>query len=209
MDFKGEGQMNTVEEAIHALKNGDLIIVVDDEDRENEGDFIMLGEHATPENINFMAMHGRGLICTPISTKIAEKFALTLMVDDNTDRHGTVFTVSIDYKTTTTGISAFERSDTILALLDETNEASDFKRPGHIFPLIAQDGGVIARRGHTEAAVELAKICHSTEVAVICEILNEDGTMARLPQLEQLAAKWDMKLISIEQLTQYVTPSLV
>lgn len=201
--------MNTVQEAIHALKNGEMIIVVDDENRENEGDFIMLGEHATPENINFMAMHGRGLICTPISTKIADKFALTPMVETNTDHHGTAFTVSIDYKTTTTGISAFERSETVTALLDATNRAEDFKRPGHIFPLIAKEGGVVVRRGHTEAAVDLAKLCHSSEVAVICEILNENGTMARLPQLEKLAEQWDMKLISIEQLTQYITQSLV
>lgn len=201
--------MHTVEEAIHGLKKGDMIIVVDDENRENEGDFIMLGEHATPENINFMATHGRGLICTPISPKIADKFALTPMVEANTDHHGTAFTVSIDYKTTTTGISAFERSDTIHALLDGTNAVEDFKRPGHIFPLIAKEGGVAVRRGHTEAAVDLAKLCKSAEVAVICEILNEDGTMARLPQLEQLATKWDMKLISIEQLTHYLKLSLV
>lgn len=201
--------MQTVEEAVKALSNGGIIIVVDDENRENEGDFIVLGEHATPENINFMAMFGRGLICTPISEQIARRLNFHPMVEHNTDEHGTAFTISIDYKTTTTGISAFERSETILALLDDTATAADFKRPGHVFPLIAKDGGVLARRGHTEAGVELAKLCGSAEVAVICEILNDDGTMARLPELEVLAEKWHLPLISIEQLTHYVTLSHV
>ncbi|MER1985173.1 MAG: 3,4-dihydroxy-2-butanone-4-phosphate synthase [Solibacillus sp.] len=197
--------MHSIEEALVALKNGEIVIVVDDENRENEGDFIVLGEYATPATINFMAMFGRGLICVPISNKIADKLNLHPMVARNTDHHETAFTISIDYKTTTTGISAFERSETILALLDENNHAADFKRPGHVFPLIAKDGGVVERRGHTEAGVELAKLCDSKEVAVICEILNDDGTMARLPELEVLAEKWKMPLVSIEQLTKYVS----
>lgn len=197
--------MHSIEEALKALKRGGMVIVVDDENRENEGDLIVLGEHATPENINFMAMFGRGLICVPVSSRIADQLHLHPMVARNTDQHETAFTISIDYKTTTTGISAFERSETIVALLDARSTAADFKRPGHVFPLIAKDGGVLARRGHTEAGVELAKLCGSEEVAVICEILNDDGTMARLPQLEVLAQKWDMPLISIEQLVHYVS----
>lgn len=197
--------MHTIEDALHMLQNGGMVIVVDDENRENEGDLIVLGEHATPENINFMARFARGLICVPVSTAIANRFNLHPMVAHNTDQHETAFTISIDYKQTTTGISTFERSETIGALLDVKNTAEDFKRPGHIFPLIAKDGGVLVRRGHTEAGVELARLCGSQEVAVICEILNDDGTMARLPELEVLAEKWQMPLISIEQLTKYVS----
>lgn len=196
--------MHSIEEALRALKNGQIIIVVDDEDRENEGDFVVLGEHATPENINFMAVHGRGLICAPVSEEVAQRLNLHPMVARNTDEHGTAFTISVDYKTTTTGISAFERSETILALCDESVVAADFKRPGHVFPLLAKPGGVLERRGHTEAGVEFAKLCGSAEVAVICEILNEDGTMARLPQLEQLAEQWNMPLVSIEQLSKFM-----
>lgn len=200
--------MHSIEEALRALKNGQIIIVVDDEDRENEGDFVVLGEHATPENINFMAVHGRGLICAPVSEKIAQRLNLHPMVERNTDEHGTAFTISVDYKTTTTGISVFERSETILALCDESVVASDFKRPGHVFPLLAKPGGVLERRGHTEASVEFAKLCGSAEVAVICEILNEDGTMARLRQLEKLAKQWNMPLVSIEQLSKFMTEAV-
>lgn len=201
--------MHSIAEAIQALKNGQMIIVVDDENRENEGDFVILGEHATPENINFMAMYGRGLICAPVSETIAERLNLHPMVEQNTDEYSTAFTVSIDYKTTTTGISAFERSETILALCNQRITASDFKRPGHVFPLVAKQGGVLERRGHTEAAVEFANLCGSPEVAVICEILNDDGTMARLPELEAMAKKWNMPLVSIEQLSIYVKKVLV
>lgn len=197
--------MHSIEEALQALKKGQIIIVVDDENRENEGDFVVLGEYATPANINFMATHGRGLICTPISEEIAKRLNLHAMVNKNTDEHGTAFTISIDYKTTTTGISAFERSDTVLALCRKETFPADFNRPGHVFPLIAKNGGVLERRGHTEAGVDFAKLCGSVEVAVICEILNEDGSMARLPQLEQIAKKWQIPLVSIEQLTNYLT----
>ena len=196
--------MNTIEEAISALKNREIVIVVDDENRENEGDFVVLGQFATPENINFMAIHGRGLICTPISSDIAHRLKLEPMVSHNTDAHQTAFTVSIDYKNTTTGISAFDRSNTILALLDEKSLPNDFNRPGHVFPLIAKKGGILERRGHTEAGVELARLCGTKEVAVICEIMNEDGTMARMPDLEIIAQKFQLKFITIEDLVKYV-----
>lgn len=196
--------MNTIEEAIHALKNGEVIIVSDDENRENEGDFLVLGEFATPENINFMALYGRGLICTPISSAIAEKLSLHPMVQSNTDTYQTAFTISIDHIHTTTGISAFERSKTMLALLDPVTKPEHFHRPGHVFPLIAKQGGVLERRGHTEAGVDLAKLCGSNEVAVICEIMNEDGSMARMPQLEKIAQKHNLKFITIEDLVQYI-----
>lgn len=196
--------MNTITEAIDSLKNGNIIIVVDDEQRENEGDFIVLGQYATPENINFMAVHGRGLICTPISSAIAERLSLHSMVEQNTDYHQTAFTVSIDHKSAKTGISAFERSTTIMSLFDEKSIVDDFKRPGHVFPLLAKEGGVLERRGHTEASIDLAKLCDSAEVAVICEIMNDDGTMARLPELEIIAQQHQLKLISIEDLVQYI-----
>ncbi|MED4072459.1 bifunctional 3,4-dihydroxy-2-butanone-4-phosphate synthase/GTP cyclohydrolase II [Priestia endophytica] len=194
---------NTIEEALEDLKKGKVVIVCDDEDRENEGDFIVLGEYATPENVNLMAVHGRGLICTPLSEKRAEELELSPMVSQNTDAHGTAFTVSIDHKTTTTGISAFERSETIQALLDKEAKPTDFRRPGHVFPLIAKEGGVLRRAGHTEAAVDLAKLCGSQEVAVICEVMKEDGTMARVPDLIELAKKLDVKLITIKELIAY------
>ena len=197
--------MHSIEEALDVLKKGGIIIVVDDENRENEGDFVVLGEHATPEAINFMATHGRGLIWAPVSKAIASRLDLYAMTPHNTDEHGTAFTISIDYKTTTTGISAFERSETILALSQASTLPTDFNRPGHVFPLVAKEGGVLERRGHTEAGVEFAKLCGCAEVAVICEILNDDGTMARLPQLEKIAEHWQMPLVSIEQLTNYLT----
>ncbi|MGD6815695.1 bifunctional 3,4-dihydroxy-2-butanone-4-phosphate synthase/GTP cyclohydrolase II [Metabacillus sp. 84] len=202
---------HTIEEAIKDLKNGKPVIVVDDEDRENEGDFVALGEMASPDVINFMATYGRGLICTPMTEDRAAELNLKPMVDENTDPHGTAFTVSVDYKTASTGISAFERSETIQALISRESRAQDFKRPGHVFPLVAKPGGVLRRAGHTEASVDLAKLCGAEPVAVICEIMSEDGTMARLPELLELAEKMDLKIISIEDLILYrnLTDNLV
>jgi 3,4-dihydroxy 2-butanone 4-phosphate synthase / GTP cyclohydrolase II len=194
---------NSIEEALEDLKNGKVIIVCDDEDRENEGDFIALAEKATPEVINLMATHGRGLICVPIEEELAQKLELMPMVARNTDPHGTAFTVSIDHKNSTTGISAFERSDTILQMLKLESKAADFKRPGHIFPLIAKKGGVLKRAGHTEAAVDLAMLSGAEPAGVICEIMNEDGTMARVPQLKEIAEKLNVKLITIKDLIEY------
>lgn len=194
---------NTIEEALADLKQGKVIIVVDDENRENEGDFVVLAEYATPEVINFMATYGKGLICTPVSTQIAQLLKLAPMVQHNTDHHQTAFTVSIDHIDTTTGISAFQRALTIEKMLDEHAQPLHFRRPGHIFPLIAQDNGVLARPGHTEATVDLAMLCGSKQAGVICEIMNEDGTMARLPQLKELAQRFQMKLITIESLIHY------
>ncbi|MGE7217350.1 bifunctional 3,4-dihydroxy-2-butanone-4-phosphate synthase/GTP cyclohydrolase II [Priestia koreensis] len=194
---------HTVEEAIEDLKMGKPVIVCDDEDRENEGDFIALAEKATPEVVNFMATHGRGLICTPISEELADRLDLKPMVDNNTDMHGTAFTISIDYKTTTTGISVFERSTTIQALLDAEAKAADFRKPGHVFPLIAKKGGVLRRAGHTEAAIDLAKLAGGQEAGVICEIMNEDGTMARVPDLVAIAEAHQLKMITIKDLIEY------
>ncbi len=196
---------HTIEEALEDLKNGKPVIVVDDEDRENEGDFVCLAEAATPEMINFMVTHGRGLVCVPITEERARQLNLKPMVEVNTDKQGTAFTVSIDEITTHTGISAFERSQTILAMLDESKGADHFRRPGHIFPLIAKKGGVLRRAGHTEAAVDLARLAGSYPAGVICEIMNEDGSMARLPQLVEVARRFDLKLISIEALIRYRT----
>ena len=195
--------LHTIDEALEQLKQGKMIIVVDDEDRENEGDFVALADYVTPDTINAMATYGKGLICTPISTAIAQKLALTPMVTHNTDNHGTAFTVSVDYKETDTGISAFERALTIEKLIT-SEEPSDFRRPGHIFPLIAKDGGVLERRGHTEAAVELAKLVGAKEAGIICEIMSADGHMARLPELERISRMMNCPLISIEQLVVYV-----
>jgi 3,4-dihydroxy 2-butanone 4-phosphate synthase / GTP cyclohydrolase II len=194
---------DNIEEALNDLKEGKVIIVCDDEDRENEGDFISLAEKATPEVINLMATHGRGLICIPIEEELAQKLELFPMVAVNTDEHGTAFTVSIDHKFTTTGISAFERSATVLGLLDPEAKPSDFKRPGHIFPLVAKKGGVLRRTGHTEAAVDLARLCGSFPAGVICEIMNEDGTMARVPELRKIADELDIKMITIKDLIEY------
>lgn len=194
---------NTIEEALSDLKEGKVIIVCDDEDRENEGDFIALAEKTTPSVINFMVTHGRGLVCVPIEEELAHKLDLIPMVSKNTDPHGTAFTVSIDHKFSTTGISAYERSATVLSMLDPEAKASDFKRPGHIFPLIAKKGGVLRRTGHTEAAVDLARLCGSKPAGVICEIMNEDGTMARVPQLRKLADELNVKMITIKDLIEY------
>lgn len=193
----------TIENAIKYLKSGKAIIVTDDEARENEGDLLALAAYANPEIVNFMASVGKGLICAPISREIAEKLELPPMVANNTDPHGTAFTVSIDHIDSTTGISAFERSHTIAKLTDTASIASDFQRPGHIFPLIAQQNGVLERPGHTEAAVDLAKLAGTAEAGYICEIMNEDGTMARMPELEKLAEKHELPIITIADLITY------
>ncbi|MGF6950675.1 3,4-dihydroxy-2-butanone 4-phosphate synthase [Neobacillus sp. B4I6] len=194
---------NTINEALADLKEGKVVIVCDDENRENEGDFISLAEKATPEVINLMATHGRGLICVPIDEALAQKLDLHPMVSKNTDPHRTAFTVSIDHKFSTTGISAFERSATVLSMVDPESKASDFLRPGHMFPLIAKKDGVLSRTGHTEAAVDLAILCGAKPAGVICEIMNDDGTMARVPQLRKIADKLNIKMITIKDLVEY------
>lgn len=198
-------QLNTIEEAIEDIRQGKIIIVVDDEDRENEGDFLAAADKVTPDMINFMATHGRGLICAPVTEKRAKELNLTPMVTNNTVLHETAFTVSVDLigKGCTTGISAQDRSKTIEALVDEETKASDLGRPGHIFPLIAKEGGVLRRTGHTEAAIDFARLAGFKPAGVICEILNEDGTMARLPQLVEVAKQFNLKLVSIEDLVAY------
>lgn len=195
--------LDPIEEAIYDLMRGKPVIVVDDEDRENEGDFIALAEKATPEVINFMITEGRGLVCVPITQQRADELNLKPMVQQNTDFHGTAFTVSVDHKDTTTGISAHERSITVKGLIDPEAKSSDFRKPGHMFPLIAKDGGVLRRAGHTEAAVDLAIMCGSYPAGVICEVIKEDGTMARLPDLQEIARKHDLKLISIQDMIRY------
>ena len=198
-------QLNTIAEAIEDLKNGKIIIVVDDEDRENEGDFLSAAELTTPEIINFMTIHGRGLICTPLPEKRCDELGLDIMVTRSSDPKETAFTVSVDLlgENVSTGISASDRSQTILALMDPKTKPADFMRPGHIFPLRAKKGGVLKRAGHTEAAIDLTKLAGLKEGGVICEIMNDDGSMARLPELYLLAKKHDLKLISIEDLIQY------
>ncbi|MBU5444086.1 bifunctional 3,4-dihydroxy-2-butanone-4-phosphate synthase/GTP cyclohydrolase II [Paenibacillus sp. MSJ-34] len=196
-------RLDPIEEAIYDLMMGKVIIVVDDEDRENEGDFLALADKATPEVINFMIKEGRGLVCMPITEERAQELELPPMVAHNTDNHGTAFTVSVDHVDTTTGISAFERSDTIKALIGAKTKAADFRKPGHVFPLIAKKGGVLRRAGHTEAAVDLARMCGSYPAGVICEVIKEDGTMARLPDLVEIARKHGLKLISIQDLIRY------
>lgn len=192
-----------IEEAIYDLMRGKVVIVVDDEDRENEGDLVALAEKATPEVINFMIKEARGLVCVPILQELADRLDLPPMVMHNTDYHGTAFTVSVDHVSTTTGISAVERAKSIRALIDPEAKPSDFRRPGHIFPLIAKNGGVLRRAGHTEAAIDLARMCGSTPAAVICEIVKEDGTMARLPDLIEFKRKHDLKLVTIRDLIKY------
>lgn len=194
---------NTIEEAIADLKNNKPIIVVDDENRENEGDFVALSDQITPEIINLMITEGRGLVCVSITKEISEQLNLNDMVTTNSDPLGTAFTESIDFETTTTGISAYERADTIKAMVDKKSKPNQFKRPGHIFPLVAKDGGVLTRPGHTEASVDLAKLCGSAPSAVICEIVKADGHMARVPDLIKLAHRLDLKIITIEDLIDY------
>lgn len=193
----------TIEEAVQDLKRGKLILICDDKDRENEGDLVVLAEHATPAAVNFMVTHGKGLLCVPVDTGLARKLGLAPMVANNTDNHETAFTVSIDHRSTTTGISAFERSQTIRAMVSETARATDFHRPGHVFPLIARQGGVLERRGHTEAAVDLAKLAGAVPAAAICEVLDDDGHMARRPALEKIAERFRLKTITIDDLAAY------
>ena len=197
--------LNTIEEAIEDIRQGKVIIVVDDEDRENEGDFLAAAEKVTPEMINFMATHGKGLICAPLTEKRCDELELQSMVKNNTDHMETAFTVSVDLKGhgVTTGISASDRAKTILALVNEDTKPYDLARPGHIFPLTAKQGGVLRRTGHTEAAIDFARLAGFKAAGVIVEIMNEDGSMARLPQLVEVAKKFDLKLVSIEDLVAY------
>ncbi len=197
--------LDTIDEAIEAIKNGEVIIVVDDEDRENEGDFICAAEKTTPEIVNFMATHGKGLICAPLIEERCEELDLDLMVGKNTAVHETPFTVSVDLigYGCTTGISASDRSKTIQALVDDNIKPEEFGRPGHIFPLKAKKGGVLRRAGHTEAAIDFARLAGLKPGGVLVEIMNEDGTMARLPDLRKVADKFDLKLVSIKDLIEY------
>ncbi len=198
--------LNSIEDALIDFDKGRPIIVVDDENRENEGDFVVSAEKISAETVNFMAMHGRGLICTPLSLEYAKRLNLAPMVSENKDSFQTAFTVSVDaVYNVTTGISAMDRAMTIKFLSHPFSTASDFNRPGHIFPLVAKEGGVLERPGHTEAAVDLAKLVGHTPVGVICEILNEDGSCARLPELIKVAQRFDLKIISIEDLIEYKT----
>ena len=198
-------KLNTIEEAIEDIRQGKVIIVVDDEDRENEGDFLAAAEKVTPEMINFMATHGRGLICAPLTENRCKELGLHVMVNNNTDPMETAFTVSVDLRGNgvTTGISASDRAKTILALCNADTKPHDLARPGHIFPLIAKQGGVLRRTGHTEAAIDFARLAGFKSAGVIVEIMNDDGSMARLPQLLEVAKKFDLKLVSIEDLVAY------
>lgn len=198
-------KLDSIEDAIEDIRNGKMIIVVDDENRENEGDFIAAAEMVTPEMINFMATHGRGLICAPLTEERCNELDLNMMVKNNTVLHHTQFTVSVDLigHGCTTGISVHDRAKTIKALVDESTNPAELGRPGHIFPLRAKEGGVLRRTGHTEAAIDLARLAGLKPAGILVEILNEDGTMARLPQLMEVAKKFDLKLISIEDLVKY------
>ena len=198
-------KLNTIEEAIEDIRQGKMIIVVDDEDRENEGDFLAAAEKVTPEMINFMATHGRGLICVPLTESRCKDLELRPMVSNNTDHMETAFTVSVDLKGNgvTTGISASDRAKTILALVDASTKPYELARPGHIFPLVAKQGGVLRRTGHTEAAIDFARLAGFKSAGVIVEIMNDDGSMARLPQLFEVAKKFDLKLVSIEDVVAY------
>ncbi len=205
MTLKSEIKLHTIEEAIEDIRNGKVIIVVDDADRENEGDFVAAAEKVTPEMINFMATHGRGLICAPLTESRCKALDLTMMVHNNTDPMETAFTISVDLRGNgvTTGISASDRSQTILALINENTKPYDLARPGHIFPLVAKQGGVLRRTGHTEAAIDFARLAGLKPAGVIVEIMNENGSMARLPQLVKVAKKFDLKIVSIEDLVGY------
>lgn len=196
-------RFSSIDEAILDIKEGKMIIVIDDEDRENEGDLLMAAEKVTSDSINFMAKFGRGLICMPIKDGIAKKLEFNPMVLNNTDNHETAFTVSIDHVDTQTGISAFERAYTIKKVLDEKSKNDDFRRPGHVFPLIAREGGVLNRSGHTEAATDLAKLAGFKGVGVICEIMSDDGTMARTDELIKFGEKHNLKVITIADLVEY------
>jgi 3,4-dihydroxy 2-butanone 4-phosphate synthase/GTP cyclohydrolase II len=195
---------STIDQAIEDIREGNIVIVVDDEDRENEGDMILAAEKVTVEKINFLTKHARGLICMPITPERSKELDLQPMVQTNTCQYGTAFTVSVDYKTgTTTGISAFDRSATIKAIVDSNSRGEDFARPGHIFPLTAKPGGVLRRAGHTEAAVDLARLAGITPAGVLCEILDDDGSMARLPRLKRIAQEYDLKIITIRDLIKF------
>ncbi len=197
-------RFNTITEAIQDIKNGKMVIVVDDEDRENEGDFLMAAELVTTEAINFMVTHGRGLVCAPVTKDIAQKFKLTHMVTEGADPDEANFTISIDHKRlTTTGISAADRANTIRELTSDDAKPVDFRRPGHVFPLLAVEGGVLRRAGHTEAAIDLARLSGLKPIGIICEIMNENGDMARVPDLIKMAKEFDMKLITIKDLIAY------
>ncbi len=196
-------KFNTIEEGIEAIRQGQMIVVVDDEDRENEGDLVMAADAVTPEAINFMATFGRGLICTPIEKSRADAIGIGPMIQDNTDPKETAFTVSIDHSECTTGISAFERSETVKKLVDLSVGADGFTKPGHIFPLVAKEGGVLKRAGHTEASVDLAKLAGYSPAGVICEIMNDDGTMARVNDLMTYVKEHDLKIITIADLIAY------
>ena len=198
-DFK----YNTIEEAVQALKNGEIILVTDDEDRENEGDMICAAEFATTENVNFMAAHAKGLICMPMSIELCSKLHLPQMVDYNTDNHSTAFTVSIDHVNTTTGISAQERGYTARMAVNADSKPEDFRRPGHMFPLAAKKNGVLEREGHTEATVDLMRIAGLSECGLCCEIMRDDGTMMRSEELMEKAKEWGMKFITIKALKEY------
>ena len=205
MSAQDKLKLNTIESAINDIRLGKVIIVVDDKNRENEGDFVAAAEAITPKIINFMATHGRGLICAPITGKLSKKLKLNLMVGSSSDPQDTAFTVSVDYKGNgvSTGISAADRSKTIKALINTETKSHQFSKPGHVFPLIAKDGGVLRRTGHTEAAIDFARLAGFKPAGVIVEIMNKDGTMARLPQLIKVAKKFDLKIISIEDLVAY------
>ena len=194
---------DTIADAINDLKYGKVVIVCDDENRENEGDFVALAELTTPEVVNFMITHGRGLVCMPVSVEYAEKLNLTPMVNKNTDNLNTAFTISVDHITNSTGISAFDRATTITKIIDPKSVINDFRRPGHIFPLIAIKNGVLGRLGHTEATVDLAKMCNSKPAGIICEIMNTDGTMARVNDLFKIATRFGLKIITIKDLVIY------
>ena len=202
---KSQTMLDTIESAIEAIKNGEMIIVVDDDDRENEGDFIIAARHATPEAVNFMAKEGRGLICVPLTAERCEELKLNMMVSNNTATHETAFTVSVDLLGygCTTGISATDRSKTIRALINPDTKPEELGRPGHIFPLKAKDGGVLRRAGHTEAAIDLSVLAGLEPAGVLIEVMNEDGSMARLPELEVIAKKHNLRIISIKDLIAY------
>lgn len=196
-------KFNSIEEAVEDIRQGKMVVVIDDEDRENEGDLLMAAEKVTPESINFMASNGKGMICVPVTEERAKELGLDLMVARNTESMKTAFTVTVDHKSSTTGISAFERANTIKKLVDPASGREDFLRPGHIFPLIARTGGVLKRSGHTEAAVDLARMAGFLPAGVICEIMNADGTMARLPQLVDFSQRHNLKIITVAELIKY------
>jgi len=203
MEKKSKYQYNTIEEALEELQAGHIVLTTDDPDRENEGDFICAAQFCTVENLNFMATHGKGLICMPMSISMAHKLGLPQMVSENTDNHCTAFTVSIDHEDTTTGISAVERALTARKCTEEDASPNNFRRPGHMFPLVAREGGVLTRNGHTEATVDMLRLAGLKQVGLCCEIMAEDGTMMRTPQLWEIAKKYNIKFITIHDLQNY------